>query len=159
MVTCYCYSNRPFSECCEPFITRTAPPETPVQLMRSRFTACVLADVNYFRDTMKGKALEGFDLDETKASMEHAEWLGLEILSASQPSANDHLATVEFITTVRHCHQIHQSHEISHFKREQDRWYYVNGKNKPYQPRAAKIGRNDPCPCNSGTKYKKCCGK
>lgn len=23
----------------------------------------------------------------------------------------------------------------------------------------AKIGRNDPCPCNSGRKYKKCCGK
>ena len=22
-----------------------------------------------------------------------------------------------------------------------------------------KIGRNDPCPCNSGKKYKKCCGK
>jgi hypothetical protein len=24
---------------------------------------------------------------------------------------------------------------------------------------AGKIGRNDPCPCGSGTKYKKCCGK
>ena len=22
-----------------------------------------------------------------------------------------------------------------------------------------KVGRNDPCPCNSGKKYKKCCGK
>lgn len=22
-----------------------------------------------------------------------------------------------------------------------------------------KIGRNDPCPCGSGKKYKKCCGK
>ncbi len=25
--------------------------------------------------------------------------------------------------------------------------------------RVNKIGRNDPCPCNSGKKYKKCCGK
>jgi len=24
---------------------------------------------------------------------------------------------------------------------------------------AQKIGRNDPCPCGSGKKYKKCCGK
>jgi uncharacterized protein YecA (UPF0149 family) len=23
---------------------------------------------------------------------------------------------------------------------------------------AAKVGRNDPCPCGSGRKYKKCCG-
>ncbi|NLV89137.1 MAG: SEC-C domain-containing protein, partial [Tissierellia bacterium] len=22
-----------------------------------------------------------------------------------------------------------------------------------------KIGRNDPCPCGSGKKYKKCCGQ
>lgn len=25
--------------------------------------------------------------------------------------------------------------------------------------KAPKIGRNDPCPCGSGKKYKKCCGK
>ncbi|MBK8575018.1 MAG: SEC-C domain-containing protein [Elusimicrobia bacterium] len=26
-------------------------------------------------------------------------------------------------------------------------------------PEIHKIGRNDPCPCGSGKKYKKCCGK
>jgi preprotein translocase subunit SecA len=25
--------------------------------------------------------------------------------------------------------------------------------------RSRKIGRNDPCPCGSGKKYKKCCGR
>ena len=31
---------------------------------------------------------------------------------------------------------------------------------EPLQPRTVeKIGRNDPCPCGSGKKYKKCCGK
>ncbi|MGA2661047.1 MAG: SEC-C metal-binding domain-containing protein, partial [Verrucomicrobiota bacterium] len=31
----------------------------------------------------------------------------------------------------------------------------------PPQPfvRQPKIGRNDPCPCGSGKKYKNCCGK
>lgn len=31
----------------------------------------------------------------------------------------------------------------------------------PPKPRIAekKVGRNDPCPCGSGTKYKKCCGQ
>ena len=29
----------------------------------------------------------------------------------------------------------------------------------PSQPKvSAKIGRNEPCPCGSGKKYKKCCG-
>ena len=30
--------------------------------------------------------------------------------------------------------------------------------NKPEPIRVVKIGRNEPCPCNSGKKYKKCCG-
>ena len=29
--------------------------------------------------------------------------------------------------------------------------YFINSNKK--------IKRNDPCPCNSGKKYKKCCGK
>jgi uncharacterized protein len=28
----------------------------------------------------------------------------------------------------------------------------------PYERAAVKVGRNDPCPCGSGKKYKKCCG-
>ncbi len=28
----------------------------------------------------------------------------------------------------------------------------------PYERDAPKVGRNDPCPCGSGKKYKKCCG-
>jgi uncharacterized protein YecA (UPF0149 family) len=27
------------------------------------------------------------------------------------------------------------------------------------EERGPKVGRNDPCPCGSGLKYKKCCGK
>jgi len=27
------------------------------------------------------------------------------------------------------------------------------------QARSSKVGRNDPCPCGSGKKYKKCCGQ
>ena len=34
----------------------------------------------------------------------------------------------------------------------------VDGPPQPYRRQAAKVGRNDPCPCGSGKKYKKCCG-
>jgi len=33
------------------------------------------------------------------------------------------------------------------------------GNEQPLQQHNKKIGRNDPCPCGSGKKYKKCCGK
>ncbi|MBU4302494.1 MAG: SEC-C domain-containing protein, partial [Actinobacteria bacterium] len=29
---------------------------------------------------------------------------------------------------------------------------------KPVQRHKDKVGRNDPCPCGSGKKHKKCCG-
>jgi len=33
-----------------------------------------------------------------------------------------------------------------------------DGSSQPIE-KPKKIGRNDPCPCGSGKKYKKCCGK
>ncbi|MEA3369280.1 MAG: preprotein translocase subunit SecA [Candidatus Ratteibacteria bacterium] len=30
---------------------------------------------------------------------------------------------------------------------------------EPYKRKGEKVGRNDPCPCGSGKKYKKCCGR
>lgn len=34
----------------------------------------------------------------------------------------------------------------------------ASGKSAPIQRPGARIGRNEPCPCGSGKKYKKCCG-
>jgi SEC-C motif-containing protein len=52
--------------------------------------------------------------------------------------------------------------EISRFRREGGRWYYVDGRVGAFKPEqrvlAVKAGRNDPCPCGSGQKFKKCCG-
>ena len=35
----------------------------------------------------------------------------------------------------------------------------LNLPNKPVSRATPKVGRNDPCPCGSGKKYKNCCGK
>lgn len=35
----------------------------------------------------------------------------------------------------------------------------ASGKQKPHVNAGSKLGRNDPCPCGSGQKYKKCCMK
>lgn len=36
---------------------------------------------------------------------------------------------------------------------------YVYDGDGTYKKIQAKVGRNDPCPCGSGKKYKKCCGR
>ncbi|HJC50059.1 MAG TPA: preprotein translocase subunit SecA [Candidatus Anaerostipes avistercoris] len=35
----------------------------------------------------------------------------------------------------------------------------IDGPKTPYVRKGAKVGRNDPCPCGSGKKYKNCCGR
>ncbi len=46
-------------------------------------------------------------------------------------------------------------------KRERKILYMSHGDEPPRMPikKQKKIGRNDPCPCGSGKKYKKCCGR
>ncbi|RND30199.1 hypothetical protein EC575_21140, partial [Vibrio cholerae] len=39
--------------------------------------------------------------------------------------------------------------------KENNCWFYIDGE----FPTAIKQGRNDPCACGSGKKFKKCCGK
>ena len=34
-----------------------------------------------------------------------------------------------------------------------------DGSSRPVQRTSKKVGRNDPCPCGSGKKYKHCCGR
>jgi preprotein translocase subunit SecA len=54
----------------------------------------------------------------------------------------------------------------SEYDDEYDKWDYEDDdydemeyKQEPYRRTEPKVGRNDPCPCGSGKKYKKCCGK
>ena len=51
-------------------------------------------------------------------------------------------------------------------KVEREQQAKITGTNKddsvkkgPVRRESAKIGRNDPCPCGSGKKYKMCCGR
>lgn len=45
------------------------------------------------------------------------------------------------------------------FTKEQQRALYLEQKKSGTIVKGEKIGRNDPCPCGSGKKYKKCCGR
>jgi preprotein translocase subunit SecA len=61
--------------------------------------------------------------------------------------------------------QIQRESQVQELKREQENQpkFYGPGDGSGARPQAArkdkKVGRNDPCPCGSGKKYKKCCGR
>ena len=45
------------------------------------------------------------------------------------------------------------------FDKETRDAHYKKEKTSHTVVKAPKVGRNDPCPCGSGKKYKKCCGR
>ena len=51
--------------------------------------------------------------------------------------------------------------ELSTPEEQEMTFSHGNGgqKRQPVKRAGVKVGRNDPCPCGSGKKYKKCCGK
>jgi len=125
--------------------------------MRSRYSAYVTGKLDHVERTLAPEIRQDFNRAEAERTAEQVEWLGLDVLSSSETADT---GTVEFHFRFRRDGQELGQHELASFRRENGRWLYVSGKvgPKPLPRQVEKIGRNDPCPCGSGKKYKKCCG-
>ncbi|MGE5548157.1 MAG: YchJ family protein [Solirubrobacterales bacterium] len=158
MTQCPCGSGRGQDECCGPLLAG-APAPTPEALMRSRYTAFVTGNLDYLETTLAPEAREDYDRSETESWIKEAEWHGLEI-RATGDGADADTGTVEFVARYKFRGKPFAHHELSSFRKADGRWMYVDGVMNPKPPQriTAKVGRNDPCPCGSGKKYKKCCG-
>lgn len=156
---CPCKSNLPFADCCGPLLDRSYVALTPERLMRSRYTAFVKQDIEYIKDTMIGEVYDEFDEDDALEWAKNAQWLGLEILDAPEVSENAKKGFVEFVATYLLNGKREELHEFSHFRKVDDNWMYTGGVVKADEEpvRVNKVGRNEPCPCGSGKKFKKCC--
>jgi len=160
MSLCPCGSKKSLTECCETIIQGKQPAKTPEALMRSRYTAYALGDMEYIAETMRGEATKAFDPKSALEWSQNATWLGLEVIDAPSIKEDENVGFVEFIAHYIYNHKQQSVHERSEFHRENQCWYYVTGTPGRKKPqKAEKIGRNDACPCESGKKYKKCCGQ
>lgn len=128
--------------------------------MRSRYSAFVIGDLDYLQRTSAGEALLKFNRAELALSLPATEWLGLEISGTEAGQEGDDRGSVTF--TARFCEngRLHVQGERSEFRRVGGAWRYVSGEvdARPQLTATGRVGRNDPCPCGSGKKYKKCHG-
>ncbi|BAI73142.1 hypothetical protein AZL_025040 [Azospirillum sp. B510] len=157
MSSCPCGSSRPFEECCGPILAGEPAPSAEA-LMRSRYTAFVRHDLDHVERTHAPEIREDFNRAEAERMVAEAEWQRLDILRASEEGD---AGQVEFLIHFRRDGQELRHHERASFRREDGRWLYVSGEINPKgEPRrVVKVGRNEPCPCGSGKKYKACCGR
>ncbi len=158
---CPCQSGKSFKKCCEPVITGAKEAETAEQLMRARYTAYTQIEMDFIEKTHHPKTRNTTDMKANREWAESTKWDGLEILGTSQGGPEDETGTVEFKAQFVTDEGLQDHHELSEFRKHEGRWYFFDAKDPSKQPivrQTAKVGRNDPCPCGSGKKYKKCCG-
>lgn len=150
---CPCGSGRDTRRCCGAYLAGAALPTSAAALMRSRYTAFVNRDGAYLLRTWHPETRP----PQLDMSGEQPQWTGLQIVACDAGGEGDDRGSVEFIADFVQEGECRQLHEVSRFVREQGVWYYLDGRFPRQRKTAPAAGRNDPCPCGSGRKYKKCC--
>ena len=162
MDQCPCGSEKPYSECCGPVISGSVSAQTAETLMRARYSAYATSAVDFILASTLEEKRKECDEKAIRTWSEQSTWHKLEILSTEKGESSDTEGMVEFIAHFTESGIKKSYHEKGTFKKEDGSWLYVDGeiqKPKPYIRPEVKVSRNDTCPCGSGKKYKKCCGK
>jgi SEC-C motif-containing protein len=159
MSLCACGSEKNYNDCCEVYIKGTKLAPTAEALMRSRYTAFSVGEMDYIYKTHHESTRKDLDMDGVKSWAMNSEWLGLEIRETSKGLEKDSEGQVEFKCKFNFNGKDQSHHELSTFVKEKGEWFFVDGvmKNNTVRRVDPKVGRNDPCPCGSGKKAKKCC--
>jgi SEC-C motif domain protein len=171
---CLCNSQRPFANCCGPYLSDWAKKRAPTAeaLMRSRYSAFCQSNIDYLLATHHPSARQPNERANLARSIKRTRWVNLLIVSTQKGRSTDLTGTVEFVAAYRAAaHQpvallanpslpnssspaddLAQLHERSRFIQENNQWFYTAGDILPaYRPK-----RSEPCWCGSGQKFKHC---
>ena len=121
-VLCYCGSGILFGDCCQKFINGTQKAPTALSLMKSRYSAYATHQADYLLQTTHLSQRKYYSKVDIFNWATASDWQKLEIISFTEN-------TVEFkayFLDQNKQNQIH--HEFSTFKKENDSWFYVDGK-------------------------------
>jgi Uncharacterized protein conserved in bacteria len=148
---CPCGSAVEYSVCCQPYLSGTQLAPNPSHLMRSRYCAFVMKNADYLVKTWHPTCQADAFRQDIERGFAHTQWLGLTIFATEEGNTS----AEGFVSFIARFHEHNKNGAIierSRFLKENGQWYYIDG-TRPV------IGRNDPCPCGSGKKFKKCCGQ
>ncbi len=110
-----------FHTCCQPYLDGEIEAPTALALMRSRYSAFVVGNEKYLRDTWLAENRPAGAIIDKK---DLTKWVGLKILGHQELEDR---ATVEFIANYKRNGRMLKLHENSRFIKQEGRWYYVDG--------------------------------
>ena len=148
---CPCGSAVEYSLCCQPYLTGAKVAPNPSHLMRSRYTAFVVKQADYLIRTWHPSCHAAAFRADIEAGFASTQWLGLTVFEQSMEKTGTE-GYVSFVARFNENGKSGAIIERSRFLKEDGQWYYIDGTRPQF-------GRNDPCPCGSGKKFKKCCGQ
>lgn len=161
MTECPCGSGQTLNNCCQPVIQGEERAKSAEALIRARYTAHTLGDMDFILATHHPSTRAEIDEVATQRWASESTWLGLEIINVDGGKESDNTARIEFMARYRDsARRRHTHHERGVFEKYHGQWYFRDAEVpdvdqfRRVQP---KQGRNEPCACGSGKKYKKCC--
>jgi len=159
---CLCGSGKPFASCCEPFLSGRATAPTAEALMRARYTSYATGRIDFIEKTHAPESRADFDRKASEKWAKESQWKGLSIVATKDGGPSDAQGVVNFVARFTTGGKDYEHREIATFRQEKGVWWFVDGRTpKPetFTKSGPEIGRNDPCSCGSGKKFKKCHGK
>jgi SEC-C motif-containing protein len=155
---CPCGTGKSFAACCLAIHKRERAAADAEELMRSRFSAHAARNWEHLHRTYAKTANEPYVPEK---DIQGRDWSRL-VIHAHEPGLKPDTATVDFSAYYREHDAEHAMHEKAEFQKVEGQWLYARALREgppPIKSNAPKVGRNDPCPCGSGKKYKQCCLK
>lgn len=125
-MSCPCGSGIALDACCGRYVNAGADAPTPEALMRSRYTAFVLHQVDYLVKTMRGEPLKTFNPADTLTWLQEVTWVGLTVINTKQKTPT--LGYVSFDAQYQCRGALSHICEKSEFHRIDHQWFYVGGK-------------------------------
>lgn len=158
---CPCASKKSFSDCCEPYITGKSPAPTAEALMRARYSSYATGNIDFIETSQAPDSPHDFDRKGAEEWSKKSTWKGLTIVGSKDGGPDDTTGAVNFVAEYSQDGKDYAHEEFATFRKEGGHWLFVEGRSpKPdtYVNAEPKLGRNDPCHCGSGKKFKKCHG-
>lgn len=156
---CPCGTGKELDHCCRPIIDGSQKANGPEQIMRARYTAFSSQNMDFLKKSQSDNIEYEVDYEAMEEWAKDGQWKKLDIIDVWE---DEEEGVVEFKAHYEDKEGPQVHHEKSFFENEEDRgWLYTEGEMvvPTIVREGPKLGRNDPCHCGSGKKFKKCHGK
>ena len=122
---CPCGLPASFQDCCGRYINGQEAAPNAESLMRSRYAAYTMNNADYLLASWHVSTRPA-ELDLSREER-FVKWMALDILSTQAGGKDDEAGVVEFVARYKVNGRAQRLHEISRFRKEDGRWFYVDG--------------------------------